>query len=69
MGVRLQFGMFDQWLRKKEDPLSISWEDDKQLMRQAVQDINSLSPQPEFFVVCGDLTHEFDGKGKYLSKP
>ncbi|XP_055351687.1 serine/threonine-protein phosphatase CPPED1-like [Paramacrobiotus metropolitanus] len=59
-GADPQFGMIDQWDRKKTNPDEIQWEEDMQLMRKAVQDINRVSPIPGFFVVCGDLVHEFD---------
>ncbi|GAV06396.1 hypothetical protein RvY_16400-2 [Ramazzottius varieornatus] len=61
-GADPQFGMFDGWLRKKTDFTEITWEEDMALMRLAVDDINrlSISPiPPAFFVICGDLVHEF----------
>lgn len=60
-GADPQFGMYDGWLRKKTDFSEITWEEDMAMMRLAVSDINKLSPSPPaFFVICGDLVHEFE---------
>ncbi|OWA50574.1 Serine/threonine-protein phosphatase CPPED1 [Hypsibius exemplaris] len=59
-GADPQFGMFDGFLRGKTDPKLISWEEDIALMRIAANDLNKMTPLPAFFVICGDLVHEFD---------
>ncbi|CAH1794909.1 unnamed protein product [Owenia fusiformis] len=57
-GADTQFGMIDSYLDHKTEP---GWEEEIRLLKIAIGNINKMKPRPRFFVVCGDLVHEFPG--------
>lgn len=50
-----QLGLIDI-LAEKENP---KWEQEIELTRKAITFANQMNPKPKFFVVCGDLVHDF----------
>ncbi|GIY75737.1 hypothetical protein CDAR_451641 [Caerostris darwini] len=55
-GADPQFGMIHFYDSSKN-----AWDEEMRLTRKAIQLINNMKPKPKFFVVCGDLTHDFQG--------
>lgn len=50
--------MIEEYVEKKPDP---KWGKEVALIKAAVEKANRMAPRPKFFVVCGDLVHEFPG--------
>ncbi|XP_067859360.1 serine/threonine-protein phosphatase CPPED1 [Heptranchias perlo] len=60
-GADPQFGLMKAWKVGDNDNGGDEWQEEIQLMEQAVQAINKLTLKPKFFVLCGDLTHAMPG--------
>lgn len=56
VGADSQFGLISMISRPDK---SSSWEEEIELSSKLVSKLNSMSPVPRFFVVCGDLTNEY----------
>lgn len=59
-----QFGMIEDYVKKKENP---GWQEEIVLTKKAIKAVNQMTPKPRFFIVCGDLIHAFPGTA--LRKP
>ncbi|XP_076329046.1 serine/threonine-protein phosphatase CPPED1-like isoform X2 [Tachypleus tridentatus] len=55
-----QFGMIEDYVKKKENP---GWQEEIVLTKKAIKAVNQMTPKPRFFIVCGDLIHAFPGFG------
>lgn len=55
-----QFGLIDNWAGNP--PETRVWDEEIRLTREAIKRANAMTPQPKFFVVCGDLVD--DGPGQ-----
>ncbi|XP_043568046.1 serine/threonine-protein phosphatase CPPED1 isoform X1 [Chiloscyllium plagiosum] len=60
-GADPQFGLMKAWKVGDHDNSGDEWQEEIQLMEQAVQAINKLTLKPKFFVLCGDLIHAMPG--------
>lgn len=47
---------------------NVSWEREMELCRIAVDKVNSMSPKPAFFIVCGDLVDAMPDKWPDIRK-
>ncbi|GIY04312.1 hypothetical protein CDAR_617431 [Caerostris darwini] len=56
-GADTQFGMISTFERDS----NTGWEEEIRLTKKAIQLINTMTPKPKFFIVCGDLIHAFPG--------
>ncbi|GIY88618.1 hypothetical protein CEXT_590571 [Caerostris extrusa] len=56
-GADTQFGMISTFERDSDT----GWEEEIRLTKKAIQLINTMTPKPKFFIVCGDLIHSFPG--------
>ena len=53
-----QYGMIASF---KNEDAPATWEEEIELTKQAVAAANKMKPKPKFFIVCGDLVHDFPG--------
>lgn len=57
-GADTQLGMFQVYMEITTDP---TWAQEIELAELSVRKVNEMQPKPKFYVVCGDLCHEFYG--------
>lgn len=59
-----QLGLMKAWREGDCDGGGDEWDEEVHLTRQVVEAINTMSPRPQFMVLCGDLVHAMPGRRK-----
>lgn len=57
-GADTQLGMLRHYMTVTTDPL---WAQEIALAELAVEKVNKMRPKPKFYVICGDLCHDYYG--------
>lgn len=57
-GADTQLGLFREYMTVTTDPL---WAEEIRLAELAVKKVNEMRPKPKFYVICGDLCHDYYG--------
>ncbi|XP_054263530.1 serine/threonine-protein phosphatase CPPED1-like [Macrosteles quadrilineatus] len=58
-GADTQFGMFADFTEVTTEP---KWAKEIELAELAVKKVNEMRPKPKFYVICGDLCHDYYDK-------